>query len=104
VKKIFAEGPAYGPRQRLFIKKLAEKLGQKKLCRGPNDWPSAKPDGSGRAALGKDLFCRGPVFVVEGCSLPMAPGTGPQQRVSLPSVRDLALDKASCPRQSTRFQ
>ena len=66
------------------------------------------------AALGKDLIYRGPVFAegrtlgkglfAEGRSLPRAPVAGPRQRVSLPSARDLALGKASGPRQSTRFQ
>jgi len=91
----------------------------KNLCRGPDGWPSAKADGArlpllstpklSRAslprveALGKEFLCRGAFFAegqalgkgifVEGFSLPRVSTDGPQQRVSLPSARDLALGK-----------
>ena len=100
------------------------------LCRGPNGWPSAKADGARlplantlklpraslprATALGKELLCRGPFyaeglalgkgFFAEGFSLPKASVGGPRQRRSLPSARDLALGKASGPRQRTSFQ
>jgi len=122
-KGVFAEGQTWGTRHRRPSAKTSYKKNgmntefflKKNFAEGLTDSPRQSltgfwppwPNGPTLPRASGASLCRGLLGLVlfaEGQSLSRAPGVGPRQRVSLPSVRDWAPSKASCPRQRTRFE